>query len=270
MDLWSLGLTPNEFMTFCYLISRRGRVTGSEVAEVTGSSSATGRRTLSQLEARGLISRTSRGQFEILERSLVSVERSLVSETFSVLLTTSSSNYMPLSVPNGTDKGGACGAPDQPLIKDEVLMVAPGRLSDEDPRSFADDLSEEITRPKKARREPSKFHRENDPIETWTVAHVVKEFQIRIYQALPDYLYPVDGRQLAQTLGRLHRQNGVTVQQMISALESFFTDEVQRVPHNSSPMGYFLKYLDQHRRQELTSQPEPVDSDFIAQFNGDW
>lgn len=258
MDLFSLGLSPNEFMTLCYLIHRGGRVTGSEVAQVTGASSATGRRTLSQLESRGLISRVSRGQFQIDERSLVSAERSLVSETFSVLLTTSSTTYMPIAVPNGTAIGGAYGAPDQRMIKGSDSMVVPGRLSDEPDE------------PRRKPRGPSKFHRQDDPIETWTVAHVVKEFQIRIYQALPEYIYPVDGRQLAQVLGRLHRQDGVTVQEMISAMESFFVDEVQRVPENSSPMGYFLKHLDRHRRQELRSRPESVDSDFITQFNGDW
>lgn len=270
MNIFSLGLSPNEFMALCYLVHRGGRVTGSEVAEVTGSSSATGRRTLSQLESRGLISRVSRGHFKVDERSLVSAERSLVSETFSVLLTTSSSNYMPLSVPNGTDKGGACGAPEQQMIKREVLMVAPGRLSDDDPRSFADDLSEDIPRPKKVQRGPTKWHRDNDPIETWTVSHVVKEFQIRIYQALPDYLYPVDGRDLTQTLGRLHRQDGVTVQQMISAMDAYFTDEVQRVPRDRSPMGHFLLFLDKHRRLELASQPETIDADYIARFNKGW
>ena len=86
-------------------------------------------------------------------------------------------------------------------------MVMPGRLTDEPDE------------PRRKPRGPSKFHRQDDPIETWTVAHVVKEFQIRIYQALPNYIYPVDGRQLVQVLGRLQRQDGVTIQQMISAMQ---------------------------------------------------
>lgn len=258
MNLFSLGLTPSEFMAFCYLVQQGGRVTGSETGAVMGVSEKSGRRTLSKLESRGLVKRVARGQFEIPERSPMTVERSLVSETFSVLLTTSSTAYMLLEVPNGTSSRGAFGTPEQTMIKGSESMVMPGRLTDEPDE------------PRRKPRGPSKFHRQDDPIETWTVAHVVKEFQIRIYQALPNYIYPVDGRELAQVLGRLHRQNGVTVQEMISALESFFADEVQRVPDNSSPMGYFLKYLDRHRRQELASRPEQVDSDFIAQFNGDW
>lgn len=266
MDIWSLGLSPQEFMTFLYLVDRRGRVTGVEAGEVMGTSEVTGRRTLSQLERRGLIRRISRGHFEVDERSLVNAERSLVNETFSVLLTTSSTAYMRLEVPNGTSSRGAAGAREQFEINRGIEMVVPGRLSDEDPSGSADDLSEERPR----RKLPSKFHRRDDPIETWTVAHVVKEFQIRIYQALPDYLFPVDGRELAQVLGRLHRQNGVSIQEMLAAMESYFAYEVQRVPRDKSPMGHFLHHLDSQRRQELSNAPEVMDADYIAQFNGDW
>jgi len=258
VNLFSLGLTPNEFMALCYLIYRGGRVTGSEAGTVMGVSEKSGRRTLSSLESRGLVKRISRGHFEIPERSPMTVERSPVTETFSVLLTTSSTAYMPIAVPNGTAIGGACGAPDQTEIKGSGSMVMPGRLSDEPDE------------PRRKTRGPSKFHRQDDPIETWTVSHVVKEFQIRIYQALPDYLFPVDGRELTQVLGRLHRRDGVTVQQMIAAMESYFTDEVQRVPQDKSPMGHFLTFLDRYRRLEIASQPETVDSDYIARFNKGW
>lgn len=145
-------------------------------------------------------------------------------------------------------------------------MVAPGRLSDDDSNSPADDLSEEPLR-KKLRRKatPSQFHREDDPIETWTVAHVVKEFQIRCNTAFPHHLYPVDGRKMGGALRRVEKEKGITVSQMMSAMETFFAEETHRVPHDTSPMGYYLKHLERFLK-ETHREPE-IDLDYIARFN---
>lgn len=273
-SLFGLGLSPREFMALEFLIKERGRVTGAEVGQAMGMSASAGRRTLAELEKRGLIRRISRGRFDYsaltAERSPVSAERSPARVSHLVDITTSSSVDVLLEVPKGTSSRGAEGAPGS-YLEMRFPMVAPGRISDEDPRGYSDDLTEEPLRKKLRRTAPARFHREDDPIETWTVAHVVKEFQIRIYQALPNYLYPVDGRKLSKVLGRLRREKGLSVPEMLEAMDTFFATEVHRVPTDQSPMGFFLAHLSRHRAEMSATQTEdPIDADFIAQFNRDW
>lgn len=145
-------------------------------------------------------------------------------------------------------------------------VPVPGRLSDDDPTNPADDLSEEVPRRKPRRRSPSQFHRLDDPIETWTTLHVVKEFQIRCNAAFPHHLYPVDGRTMDGALRKIEKAKGITVAQMLSAMETFFAEETHRVPNDTTPMGYYLKHLERWIKEQHDRTPA-VDLDFIRRFN---
>ena len=254
MDLFSLDLTPAEFMGMHFIMRMGGRVTGAEVAEALGVSPTTGKRVINDLIERGLLVRTGRGRLVVVldpEGPPTDLEGPLVD--LSKLPTSSTTtNYVLVEETNVSSTRGL--TPPLRGYREEKFPLADlplGKLTNDPPSGPADDLTEGPRRPKPSSKKPSKFHRIDDPPETWTVSHVVKEFQIRAIQAFPKSLYPTDGKHLSVSLYTAQRDHGVTVQQMLLAMDLFFLNEAQKVPSNFQPSRYYLKYLDTYLRREV-------------------
>lgn len=132
--------------------------------------------------------------------------------------------------------------------------------------------------PKPAKRtlfkKPDKYHRVTEPRESWGIPHVVKEFEIRAQQAFPDSVYVPEGRKLSATLHMAQRDYGITVPQMLTAIDQFFTHRASGVPPDTPPTRYFLAYLKRYIEQQpgnrtvnLESATEPDNWD---RYNKGW
>lgn len=246
MDLWDYDVTPQEYMAAHYMQRLGGRVSGREIAERLQVSEATGRRVLVSLAAKGLIQRIARGRYALswvsVEQSLVSVEQSPVS--VSKVLSSTSSTYRSLEVPNGTSNGPAApsrGSEDFSEVRFPVADdLEPGKLK-----------PTQATPPaKKLFSKPDKYHRLTQPRETWGIPHVVKEFEIRALQELPNSVYVPEGKKLSMTLGMAARDYGLTVPQMLTAMDQFFRHEASKIPESTAPTRHFLAYLKRYIQQQ--------------------
>lgn len=259
MDLWDYGLSPQEFMAAHYLEKVAGRASGREIAERLDVSRRTGERILSSLADKGLIQRLGNARYVLLwmaqNASPMTQIASPMTQT-KVLSTTSSKSVL---VGMSDDIPTSAARPSEgDHIKKRFPMaddLEPGRLKP--------------TTPKKPRRAPlkvDKYHRITQPREEWGVPHVVKEFGIRYQHAFPQSIYLVEGKSLSVMLNWCASHFGLTVPQMLTAVDQFFEHHASEVPDNASPTRYFLQYLKDYIRQ----QPDFKNVDFdSASFEGD-
>jgi hypothetical protein len=267
MDLWDFDLTPQEYMAAHFLERHAGRVSGREVAERLGLSEKTGRRILSSLARKGLIQRISRGRYALLwmtvEPAPVTVERSPMTVS-KVLSSSTTTKPVLVDVPSGTSTRAA--RPFEGIHIEKRFPVAddiePGRLKPPSPE-----------KPKRSLfKKPDKYHRVTQPRESWGVSHVVKEFEIRSLQTFPNSVYVPEGRLLSATLSMAKRDYGISVEQMLTAIDQFFTHRAKNVPQDTSPSRHFLAYLKTYIEQQpgigtVDLDPEKFDTSDWDRYN---
>jgi len=245
MDLWDFDLTPQEYMAAHFLERTGGRVSGREVAERLGVSPATGRRILASLAEKGLIQRLGNARYALLwvseKRPPVSELRSPMSVSNLVSSSTTTKAVL-VDVPSGTSTSAA--RPSEGTYIEKRLRMAddlePGRLKPPAPK-----------KPKRTLfKMPDKYHRFTQPREEWGIPHLVKEFGIRYQHAFPESIYVVEGKSLSSTLAMAQRDHGLSINQLLTAIEQFFEHHTDRVPDNASPTRYFLAYLKRYIRQQ--------------------
>lgn len=256
MDLWDYGLTPQEFMAAHYLQSVAGRASGREIAERLEVSRRTGERVLSSLSEKGIISRVGNGRYALLWltqkaspmtqiASPVTVSNLVSSNTTTSRTQVGMSNDIPTS---------AARAPEGDHIEKRFPVaddLEPGRLKPKPEKS---------TR-KTPFKMPDKYHRLTQPREEWGVPHVVKEFHIRYQHAFPESIYVVEGKSLSVMLNWSKSAHGITVPQMLTALDQFFTHHAHKVGDDESPtrafLGYFKRYIqEQPGYREVDFDPD--------------
>lgn len=242
MDLWSLN--PQEFMAAHYLEMVGGRSSGREVAQIIGVGERTGRRILESLAAKGLIQRVSQGRYLLLwlaeTRSPVAASRSPMTESKVLLLVGSNK---PVLVDMSNDISTRAAPPSRGHNEKRFPMaddLEPGRLKPPAPKPAKRTLF----------KKPDKYHRLTQPPETWGISHVVKEFEIRSLQAFPDSIYVPEGRRLSSTLSMAQRDYGLTVPQMLTAIDQFFRFHANNVPAHTPPTRHFLAYLKRYIEQQ--------------------
>lgn len=256
MDLWDYGLSPQEFMAAHYLAQVSGRASGAEIATRLGVSDRTGERVLLSLADKGLIQRLSRGRYGLLWMALdpspMTVEPSPVTVSNLVSSTTTTSSTQ---VGMSNDIPTSAARPREGEHIEKRFPVAddlePGRLK---------------PKPQKSKRKtpfnmPDKYHRFTQPREEWDVPHVVKEFGIRYQHAFPESIYLVEGKSLSVMLNWSRSAHGITVPQMLTALDQFFTHHAQKVGDDESPtrafLGYFKRYIqEQPGYREVDFDPD--------------
>ena len=245
MDLWDFDLTPQEYMAAHFLERTAGRASGREVAERLGVSPATGRRILVSLSDKGLLHRLGNARYALLwvseKRSPVSEVRSSVSVSNLVSSSTTTKAVL-VDVPSGTSTSAA--RPSEGTYIEKRLRMAddlePGRLKPPAPKQ-----------PKrKLFKMPDKYHRATQPREEWGIPHLVKEFEIRSQHAFPDSIYVTEGKTLSVTLSMAQRDYGLSVNQLLTAMEQFFTHRADKAPDDVSPTRLFLAYLKEYIRQQ--------------------
>ena len=256
MDLWHYGLSPQEFMAAHYLQRVSGRASGREVADHLGISERGGRRVLTSLVEKGLIQRVRHGRFALLwlaeTRPLVAESRPWVAET-KVLSSSRSTTSTQVGMSNDIPTSAS-----RPLEGEHIEKRFP----------LADDLEPGRLKPKpeKSSRKtpfkmPDKYHRITQPREEWGVPHVVKEFHIRYQHAFPESIYVVEGKSLSVMLNWSQSAHGITVPQMLTALDQFFTHHAHKVGDDESPtrafLGYFKRYIqEQPGYREVEFDPD--------------
>ena len=259
MDLWDYGLSPQEFMAAHYLEKVAGRASGREIAERLDVSRRTGERILSSLVDKGVILRVRQARYALLwmTQSASPVTQSASPMTQTKVLSTTSSKSVLVGMSDDIPTSAA-----RPSEGDHIKKRFP----------MADDLEPGRLKPKppeKPRRAPlkvDKYHRLTQPREEWGVPHVVKEFGIRYQHAFPESIYVVEGKSLSVMLNWCASHFGLTVPQMMTALDQFFDHHASKVPDDKSPTRYFLQYLKDYIRQ----QPEFKNVDFdSATLEGD-
>lgn len=244
MDLLDCGLTPQEFMAAHYLQRVSGRASGKEIAAHLDISERGGRRVLVSLAEKGLIQRVRQGRFVLLwlaeSRPRVAESRPRVTE--SKVLSTTSSKSVLVDMSNDISTRAA-----RPIEGTHIKKRFP----------MADDLEPGRLKPiakKPAKRtlfnKPDKYHRLTQPREEWGIPHLVKEFGIRYQHAFPESVYVVEGRKLSSTLAMAQRDYGLSVVQLMTAIEQFFDHRSKGVPDNVSPTRVFLAYLKEYIRQQ--------------------
>ena len=97
---------------------------------------------------------------------------------------------------------------------------------------------------------PDKYHRFTQPREEWGIPHLVKEFNIRYQHAFPASIYIVEGKSLSSALATAKHDHGLSVQQLLTAMEQFFEHRTDTVPDDVSPTRYFLAYLKDYIQQQ--------------------
>lgn len=245
MDLWDYGLTPQEFMAVHYLERVSGRASGREIAERLDVSRRTGERILSSLADKGLIQRLGNARYVLLwmaqNASPMTQIASPVSQT-KVLSTTSSTKAVLVDMSSDISTSAA-----RPFQGDHIEKrfpmaddLPPGRISPPKPDAPKQRLFTKV----------DKYHRLTQPREEWGIAHLVKEFGIRSQHAFPDSIYVVEGRQLSSVLAMAQRDYGLSVTQLMTAMEQFFEHHAKGVPDHTSPTRYFLAYLKDYIRQQ--------------------
>lgn len=258
MDLWEL--TPQEFMAAHYLEKVGGRASGREIAERLEVSRRTGERVLSALSDKGLISRTGNARYALLwltqKASPMTQIASPVSQTNLVSSSTTSSNQVGMSNDIPTS---AARAPEGDHIEKRFPM--------------ADDLEPGRLKPVKAKsaratpfKMPDKYHRLTQPREEWGVPHVVKEFNIRYLHAFPNSIYAVEGKSLSVMLNWSQSTYKITVPQMLTALDQFFTHHAHKVGEDESPTRAFLGYFKRYIREQPNYREVDADN---ASLEGD-
>lgn len=256
MDLWDYGLSPQEFMAAHYLQRVSGRASGRDVAAHLSISERGGRRVLTALAEKGLIQRVRHGRFALLwlaeTRPLVAESRPRVTESN---LVSSSRTTTSTQVGMSNDIPTSAARPREGEHIEKRFPVAddlePGRLK---------------PKPEKSKRKapfkmPDKYHRFTQPREEWGVPHVVKEFGIRYQHAFPESIYLVEGKSLSVMLNWAKSAHGITVPQMLTAMDQFFTHHAQKVGDDGSPtrafLGYFKRYIqEQPGYREVDFDPD--------------
>ena len=256
MDLWDYGLSPQEFMAAHYLQAVNGRASGREIAERLEVSPRTGERVLSTLSEKGLIQRLGNGRYALLWMTQIPSPMTQIPSPVTVSNLVSSS-----STTSSTQVGMSNDIPTsaaRPLDGEHIEKRFP----------LADDLEPGRLKPKpeKSKRKapfkmPDKYHRLTQPREEWGVPHVVKEFHIRYQHAFPDSIYLVEGKSLSVMLNWSQSAHGITVPQMLTALDQFFSHHAQKVAEDQSPtrafLGYFKRYIqEQPGYREVEFDPD--------------
>lgn len=255
MDLWDYGLSPQEFMAAHFLQRVSGRASGRDVAVHLNISERGGRRVLAALAEKGLIQRVRHGRFALLwlaeSRPLVAESRPWVAET--KVLSSSTTTSMQVGMSNDIPTSAA-----RPFEGTHIEKRFP-MADDLEPGRLKPATGKPTKRPLFNR--PDKYHRLNQPREEWGIPHLVKEFEIRSQHAFPDSIYVPEGRRLSTTLAMAQRDYGLTVTQILTAMDQFFTHRSSGVPDHVSPTRHFLAYLKEYIRQQPGNGDKVFDFD---------
>ena len=264
-DLFALGLTSQEFHAAAYMLghARFGRIDmpTSNIAEVLQCSEVTARRVLVKLVEIGLFIRPSRGVFFVEKvqpkRSPVIVstdKRSPVIENKYVyvddIVTITTSK---LVEPNGSTNLGGCA----PLMGKMKVRIMPIEYDDGEHLGGVgkpDTPTAKENRRAKRKRDLT-FHR-LVPRDQWDTAFVVKEFRHRMAISRPDILGGgVNGHTMLTVLRTWERDNGLSVQDMATAVDQFFDSSGMVPTLSEKPHAYrvFLSYLQGQYRTILAS-----------------
>ena len=261
MDLWDYGLSPHEFMAAHYLQRVSGRASGREIAERLEVSPRTGERVLSSLAEKGLIQRLGNARYALLWMTQIPTPMTEIPSPVSVSnLVSSSRTTTSTQVGMSNDIPTSATRPPEGEHIEKRFPVAddlePGRLK---------------PKPQKSKRKtpfnmPDKYHRFTQPREEWDVPHVVKEFGIRYQHAFPESIYLVEGKSLSVILNWSRSAYGITVSQMLTALDQFFTHHAQKVGDDESPtrafIGYFKRYVhEQPGLREVKFDPDSASTE---------
>ena len=255
MDLWDYGLTPQEFMAAHYLEKVAGRASGREIAERLDVSRRTGERILSSLSDKGLILRVKHARYALLwmTQTATPMTQSASPVTQTKVLSTTSSNSVLVDMSNDISTRAARPFEGTHIEKRFPMAddLEPGRLKPPAPKPAKRTLF----------KKPDKYHRLTQPREEWGIPHLVKEFGIHYQHAFPDSIYVVEGRQLSSTLSMAQRDYGLSVVQLMTAIEQFFAHHAQKVPDDVSPTRYFLSYLDRYIQEQPNTKNATFEGD---------
>lgn len=264
-DLLTLRLTPNEFMAATYILTQTqegtARISPENVAKVLGCSYPTAVRVVSSLVEKGVFSRPKRG---ILEVHTVKDERSPVIVADEVTITSDRSRvshvvdmvdmrHVSLVEPDGSTNSG--GTP-QSAVQKTMGKIMPISYDDgDDLGGFG--LTEPRTQQKTRtqRKRELKFHR-LVPREDWQMAHVVREFRMRLVHARPDILGGTDGHRMQAALSTWKSDHGLTPQDAATAVDMFFDTPalVADLKENPAAYKYFLRFLQTQYRAIQASE----------------
>lgn len=258
VDLLSLGLDPQAFMTACYVLTQAdgdlARVPTKNIAAVLNCDERTAQRVITRLIDAGVLTRIERGIYRVGledettpvsdEATPVSVERYVYSHM--------ASKAMTVLTPNGVNTGGYAPAKGEnrrsmPIEYDTGDHL--GGIGMTEPRV-------QPTRQKKDAKPPG-MHREV-PREQWNMRFVAKEFRHRLYLDCRDKnLYHGGGNdELVKVLKIWEGQHGLTPVMAAALVDDFFADsrEVARISNEVPAWRQFLEYLkrnvDRHQNTE--------------------
>ena len=279
-DLLNKGLTPQEFMAACVLLTYENdgviRVRIEDVAALMTVSRATAHRSIQGIVEKGILIRCGNGVYALpaahqgipqvrQEVSLVRQEISQVRQTGYVeKADRTTSDHRSIREPNGSlisrgtpEKGITRIVPIYYETDDGDHLAGVGRPENHLHRK----------RPTRAeRRETLKYHRLT-PRDKWSLAHVVKEFRHRMASERPDLLGGgTNGAEMTIVLQKWSKDHGLSIADMASAVDRFFEDAAIIASLTETPPAYrrFLSFL-QHNYREITRSQ--VSDDWVTSLD---
>jgi len=255
VDLFDYGLSPSQYMAAVYLQKVQGRASGREIAERLGVSRRTGERILSSLADKGLILRVGHTRYALLWMTQTATPVTQTASSVTQMKVLSSSTATSMQVGMSNDIPTSAARPFEGIHIEKRFPMAddiePGRLKPKPGKPTKRPLF----------KKPDKYHRLNQPREEWGIPHLVKEFEIRSQHAFPDSIYVPEGRRLSTTLAMAQRDFGLTVTQILTAMDQFFTHHSSGTPDHVSPTRHFLAYLKEYIRQQPGNGDKVFDFD---------
>ena len=279
-DLLIKGLTPQEFMAACVLLTYENdgviRVRIEDVAALMSVSRATAHRSIQGIVEKGILIRCGNGVYALpaahqgisqvrQEIPPVRQEISQVRQKGYVYKDDkTTSDHRSIREPNGSlisrgtpEKGMKLIVPIFYETDDGDHLAGVGRPENHLHRK----------RPTRAeRRETLKYHRLT-PREQWSIAHVVKEFRHRMTSVRPDLLGGgTDGANMTIVLQKWSKDHGLAIMDMATAVDRFFEDADQIASLTETPPAYrrFLSFLQQNYREITRSQ---VSDDWVISLD---
>ena len=255
MDIYSLD--PRHFQFLHFLSSRmygeRSLVTPEMIMERLRLTRPTVYRTLSEMEAEGLISRPSRGRINLLITDFgTPVVRPEVSK---MRLRESVDKSSSTSHNNVVESADALSPPLRAPREGETVKMKRITVIEDDELQVHGDLVP-MPKPKKRSAKGSMYHRQTAR-EEWTMTHVVMEFRLQLYKARPDLLPKSDRGRFVTALHTIAKRSpNVTPKLVADAIEPFFTEFGPTLSSETVPWKKFLSYL--QRRSDFLFEDDDM------------